>query len=386
MRAMASERQGEVGDVRVLLVIGTGPAQGALPALIAALRRRAWSVLPVLSDPAEASCADLWSSLCAAPLPPLESAPAADVVVLAPCVSPLPAGVAALVSRRRAAGVPVVSVPMAPAAAVAGPRPEGAAGWEVVPAALPLLGGGVAPLWLAGSEAVCEAIAAAVTRPDLAGRGVLVTAGPTVEDLDPVRFLSNRSSGLMGLSLALSAWRRGAAVTLVHGPLQVAVPALPGLVAVPVRSAAQMHEAVLERVDAQAVAILCAAVADFAPRHVAEQKIKKTAAGLAEEPSLPLRRTPDILAALGALPRRPFLVGFAAETDHVEAHALDKLRRKGCDLLCANDVTEPGSGFAVATNRITILARDGSITPLPLLSKSAAADRILDRVAAALAP
>ncbi len=372
--------------MRVLLVIGAGPGQGAVPSLIAALRRREWAVLPVLSTPADASGADLWSNLCAAPVGSLDAPPTADVALLAPCAVPFPPAVAALVSRRRTAGLPVVSVPTASSPARPGPRPDGAAAWEVVPAALPLLGGGVAPLWLAGPEAVAEAVAAAVTRPDLAGQGVLVTAGPTVEDIDPVRFLSNRSSGLMGLSLALSAWRRGAAVTLVHGPLQVAVPALPGLVAVPVRSAAQMHQAVLERIAAQAAAILCAAVADFAPRQVAAQKIKKTAAGAAEDPTLPLRRTPDILAALGALPRRPFLVGFAAETEHVQAHALDKLRRKGCDLLCANDVTEPGSGFAVATNRITILARDGSITPLPLLSKSAAADCILDRVAAALAP
>ncbi len=371
--------------MRVLLVIGAGPGQGAVPSLIAALRRREWAVLPILSSPAEASCADLWSGLCAAPLGSLDAPPAADVALLAPCAVPLPPALAGLVSRLRVAGVPVVSVPTAPSPALPGPRPAGAAGWEVVPAALPLLGGGVAPLWLAGPEAVGEAVAAAVTRPDLAGKGVLVTAGPTVEDIDPVRFLSNRSSGLMGLALALSAWRRGAAVTLVHGPLQVAVPALPGLAAVPVRSAAQMHRAVMECVDAQAAAILCAAVADFAPRQVAEQKIKKTTAAGGDEPILPLRRTPDILAALGALPRRPYLVGFAAETEHVQAHALDKLRRKGCDLLCANDVTEPGSGFAVTTNRITILSRDGSITPLPLLSKSAAADRILDRVAAALA-
>jgi phosphopantothenoylcysteine decarboxylase/phosphopantothenate--cysteine ligase len=252
-------------------------------------------------------------------------------------------------------------------------------GWRLVPASLPLLGGGVSGVYMAGPEAVCESVAASIAGQDLTGSSVLVSAGPTCEDIDPVRFLTNRSSGLMGVALALAAWRRGAAVTLVHGPLQVDIPCLPGLQALPVRSAVEMQAAVLACSASQTVAILCAAVADFRPAQCAERKIKKNAG---QGRVLELVPTPDILAALGALPRRPFLVGFAAETHDLHAHAADKLRRKNCDLLCANDVTEPGSGFGVSTNRLTLFARDGSVVALPQLSKVAAAERVLDRVVA----
>lgn len=373
--------------MRVVLVIGEGPGCGALPALIAAMRRREWCILPVVppgSGPATSP--ELWRDLCGCEPALPAGLPAAAVVVLAPLSEP---GRDWLATQRTATAAgerhpPVVAVPVVPAALAAAPgTPLSAPGGDcrIVPPSAPLLGGGVGDLWMASPEAVCETVAAAVTRPDLAGRSVLVTAGPTAEDLDPVRYLTNRSSGLMGVSLALAAWRRGAAVTLVHGPLRVEVPRLPGLDPVPVRSAGQMHEAVMARIATQAAAILCAAVADFTPAHCEDRKIKKGDRGGLR---LELRRTPDILAAVGALARRPFLVGFAAETHDLQRHAADKLRRKNCDLLCANDVTEPGSGFAVTTNRITLLARDGTVTPLPLLSKSAAADQIIDRVAAEL--
>lgn len=370
--------------MRIALVIGGGIGGAALPALIAALRRRAWTVIPVLLPNAAPWLAPrLLDDLCGAVAVSAAELPPVDVTVVAPCEGPLLATLlAATGSAAPRLLPPVVVVVVAATAAdgrAAGPRPR--PGWRLLPATEPLLGGGVSDLFMADPEAACQAVAACVTPQDLAGASVLVTAGPTCEDLDPVRFLSNRSSGLMGVALALAAWRRGAAVTLIHGPLQTAVPCLPGLQAIPVRSARQMHAAVMADGPAHTVAILCAAVADFMPAHCAERKIKK---GEGAGRVLELVRTPDILAALGALPRRPFLVGFAAETHDVHAHAADKLRRKNCDLLCANDVAEPGSGFGVATNRITLFARDGSVTPLPLLAKAAAAERVLERVVAGL--
>jgi phosphopantothenoylcysteine decarboxylase/phosphopantothenate--cysteine ligase len=365
--------------MRIALVSDGGIGSGALPALIAALRRRGWSVIPVLlPGSAPGLGAALLSDLCGSAAVSGGDLPAVDVTVVAPCEASLLAALQAPSGSGPGWRAPVVVVPIAAApAATAFQR----AGWRLAPPGEPVLGGGVSDLLMASPEVVCQMVAACVAPQDLAGTRVLVTAGPTCEDLDPVRFLSNRSSGLMGLALALAAWRRGGRVTLVHGPLQVDIPRLPELQAVPVRSAREMQAAVLAHADAQQVAILCAAVADFMPAHCAERKIKKgDGAGYALE----LVRAPDILATLGALPRRPFLVGFAAETHDLHAHAFEKLRRKNCDLLCANDVTEPGSGFGVATNRITLFARDGSVTALPLLSKADAAERVLDRVVAAL--
>jgi phosphoribosylglycinamide formyltransferase-1 len=220
----------------------------------------------------------------------------------------------------------------------------------------------------------------AVTK-DLEGRRVLITAGPTVEDIDPIRFLSNRSSGKMGVALAVAAARRGAQVELVHGPLKVPVPQMPGIEPVAVRSAQDMYEAVMTRIPNAHIAILCAAVADFTPVMKAERKIKKETDDLT---CLQLKRTPDILAAIGSLPEKPFLVGFAAETDSLEKNAQDKLQRKQCDLICANDITQPGSGFDQDTNRVIIYRKDGGQLPLPLLTKSETADRILDEIVAQL--
>ena len=211
-----------------------------------------------------------------------------------------------------------------------------------------------------------------------AGKTVVVTAGPTVEDIDPVRFLTNRSSGKMGMAIAVAAAMRGAKVMLIHGPMQASVPIWPSLEDIPVRSAQQMHDAVRDSWSQAQVAILCAAVADFRPDHYVPQKIKKIEG---EGMVLSLERTPDILAELGAMPNHPFLVGFAAETDDVEINALNKLRKKHCDMLCANDIRKPGSGFAVDTNQITIYASDGMVRALPMLSKQAAAYCILDEVA-----
>jgi phosphopantothenoylcysteine decarboxylase/phosphopantothenate--cysteine ligase len=211
----------------------------------------------------------------------------------------------------------------------------------------------------------------------LAGRAVLVTAGPTFEDIDPVRFVGNRSSGRMGYAVAHEAARRGAAVVLVTGPTHLDPPA--GVDVVRVRSAAEMHRAVMARAAGADAVVMAAAVADYTPEAVAEQKVAKQDGGW----SLPLVRTVDILADLGRLPSRgagrPVLVGFAAETHDVLAHADGKRRRKGVDLIVANDVTRPDAGFEVDTNAVTFVSDDG-LEPLPVLSKAVVAERILDRV------
>ncbi|HEV8320908.1 MAG TPA: bifunctional phosphopantothenoylcysteine decarboxylase/phosphopantothenate--cysteine ligase CoaBC [Myxococcota bacterium] len=241
---------------------------------------------------------------------------------------------------------------------------------------------------MAEPAAVVAAAAALLGPRDLAGRRVLVTAGPTHEPIDPVRYLGNRSSGKMGYALAAAARARGAEVTLVSGPVALAAPA--GVEVVAVERAAEMHRAVMERMGAADVVVKAAAVADFRPAAVAAQKIKKAGAAGTGAGSdglrLELAPTDDILADVLATRRegRPVVVGFAAETDAVEAHAAEKLRRKPVDLLVVNDVTEPGAGFATNTNRVTLMWPDGRSRALPRLAKREVADRILDEVAVLL--
>jgi phosphopantothenoylcysteine decarboxylase/phosphopantothenate--cysteine ligase len=216
----------------------------------------------------------------------------------------------------------------------------------------------------------------------LAGRRVMVTAGPTYEDIDPVRFVGNRSSGRMGYALAADALRRGAAVTLVSGPTHLAAPHGAELVAV--RSAAEMHAAVMARAAGQDVVIMAAAVADYTPAAPASQKVKKTDGDL----TITLNRTKDILGDVGRLPSRargvPVLVGFAAETHDVVQYAQGKLEKKAADLIVANDVTRAGAGFDVDTNAVSMVTATG-VEEVPLQSKSAVAARILDRVEQLLA-
>jgi phosphopantothenoylcysteine decarboxylase/phosphopantothenate--cysteine ligase len=210
----------------------------------------------------------------------------------------------------------------------------------------------------------------------LAGRRVLVTAGPTYENIDPVRFIGNRASGRMGMALAAEALRRGAAVTLVTGPTPLEPPQ--GAEVVRVRSASDMHQAVMARADGQDVVIMAAAVADYT-LDAAPQKIAKADGPLV----LSLSRTRDILTDVGALPSRatgrPVLVGFAAETHDVIAHARGKLARKKADLIVANDVSRADAGFEVDTNAVTIISADDA-EDVPLQSKDAVAGRILDRI------
>jgi phosphopantothenoylcysteine decarboxylase/phosphopantothenate--cysteine ligase len=212
----------------------------------------------------------------------------------------------------------------------------------------------------------------------LRGRRVVVTAGPTYEDIDPVRYIGNRSSGRMGFALASEAHRRGARVTLVAGPTRIEPPAADELIRV--RSAAEMHAAVMESSGRADIIVMAAAVADYTPATPSSDKIAKTNAPLA----LRLERTPDILAELGRLPSRqatglPILVGFAAETGDVVAKAREKRTRKAIDLIVANDVSRPDAGFDVGTNAVTIIGPTGE-TELPVQAKEAAAAAILDRV------
>jgi phosphopantothenoylcysteine decarboxylase/phosphopantothenate--cysteine ligase len=214
----------------------------------------------------------------------------------------------------------------------------------------------------------------------IAGRRVLVTAGPTREAIDPVRFLSNHSSGRMGTAIAAAAWRRGAEVTLVAGPLAVPVPV--GVRHVHVESTTQMQEAVARELPTADVLVMAAAPADYRPSEVSAGKLKKTG----EPRSIALAENADILASTRAARRDgAVIVGFALETDDVVANARRKLTAKDLDLIVLNDAKEAGAGFGVATNRVTILAR-GSDEPerLPLLTKHEVADAILDRVEAVL--
>lgn len=226
-------------------------------------------------------------------------------------------------------------------------------------------------------EIVAAAVAVLQPAQSLAGRTLLVSAGPTYEDLDPVRYLGNRSSGRMGMAIAEEAARRGARVVLVLGPTTVAPPG--GVQVVRVRSAAEMHHAVFAEAERADAIVMAAAVADYTPAGgAAAQKVAK------EEGDLGLRlvRTRDILADLGAWRgdrRRPVLVGFAAETTDVVAKARAKLARKRADLIVANDVSRADAGFEVATNAATLVAADGE-QDVPLQAKSVVAARILDQV------
>jgi len=228
---------------------------------------------------------------------------------------------------------------------------------------------------LAGQEAIVAAVHEALHAVrDLAGETVLVTAGPTRENVDPVRYLTNRSSGKMGYAVAEAAARRGAHVILVSGPTLLDVPS--GVERIDVQSAQDMHRVVLEKVAGCSIAIFAAAVADYRPAEPSGQKIKRNN----ESTTIALEPTPDILASVARNKGQRFIVGFAAETDHVAENARQKLAAKNADLMVANDVTAEGSGFDHDTNVVTLFARDGRDLALPRMSKSEVAQRILDEV------
>ena len=224
---------------------------------------------------------------------------------------------------------------------------------------------------------IMESAVAALSKKDLVGVTVMVTAGPTREELDPVRFISNHSSGKMGYALARGAWRRGARVLLVSGP--TALPAPFGVEFIPVESAVEMRDAVMAHAGECDVVIKAAAVADYRPRERSGEKLKKRG----EEMGVELVKNPDILRELGAA-KRPgqLLVGFAAETADLETNAAVKLTEKNLDMIVANDVSAPGAGFNVDTNIVRLLYRDGTGEQLPLLAKEQVAETILDRIVA----
>lgn len=212
-----------------------------------------------------------------------------------------------------------------------------------------------------------------------AGKKFLVTAGPTIEDIDPVRFLSNRSSGKMGYAMASEAAKRGAEVVLISGPAALNCP--PGVRRIPVRGAREMHQAVLDHFDCCDVLVMAAAVCDYAPREMAGQKIKKKSGGALQ---LELVETEDILAAIRKRKIKQLLVGFAAETENVLDHALHKLHQKGVDLMVANDVSIPDSGFDSDYNAIMLLAPGCPSVPLPRMLKTEVAAKVMDRIATLL--
>ena len=226
---------------------------------------------------------------------------------------------------------------------------------------------------LAEQEAILGAIDAALSRArDLAGERVLITAGPTRETIDPVRFLSNASTGTMGIEIAREALARGAEVDLILGPTLVEPP--DGARIARVTTAQEMRDAVMERAPGVAIAVACAAVADWRPVHSFDRKVPKDD-GLA---SIELERTPDILAELGLRKNGTFLVGFAAETNDGERHAREKLERKNLDAIALNDVSRPGSGFGTGANEIVLLLRSGRREALGSASKPELARRLWD--------
>jgi phosphopantothenoylcysteine decarboxylase/phosphopantothenate--cysteine ligase len=227
---------------------------------------------------------------------------------------------------------------------------------------------------LAEIPAIVEKIRALLSPQDLKGETVLITAGPTEEPIDPVRFISNRSSGKMGFALARAARRRGAEVVLVSGP--PALPFPPEVKGVPVRTAAQMRKEVLANLDTSSMLLMAAAVSDYRPRDTAAEKIKKSSGDLI----LSLELNPDILSEAGRKKGQCFIVGFAAETGNLLPNARRKLAEKNLDLMVANDVSLPGAGFEVDTNIVKLIDPTGKTEEMPLMSKEELADRLFDRI------
>lgn len=386
---------------RVLLGISGGIAAYKTPQLVRALLREGAEVRVVMTAAAQRfvtpytlevlSRRPVYTDLFAAdgefPVVHVGLAQWADLVVLAPATAHLLARLAhgladdLLTTLLLGCTAPVLGAPSMEEHMLEHPltqenlrRLEGL-GYTWIDAAVGELASGAVGR---GRMAEPEEIAARVVQllgagRDLEGTRILVSAGPTVEDIDPVRFIGNRSSGKMGYALAAQAQRRGARVWLVSGPTALAPP--PGVEFVAVRSALQMQaavEAVYPQVDA---AILAAAVADYRPAQVAAEKLKRGAERMVVE----LVENPDISAGLGrSKGAHQLLIGFAMETEDGLARAREKLRRKNCDLVVLNDLREEGAGFAVDTNVVTLIDAAGREERLPKMSKTQVADRILD--------
>lgn len=316
-------------------------------------------------------------------------AEAADVVVIAPAsadiIARLAYGIAddMLTGTVLATRAPVIVAPAMHAAMYQNPvtqeniaRLKSRGVTIIEPETGYLASGGTGPGRLPATEKIIGIICQVLGRNgDYAGKKVVVTAGGTQEPLDPVRHISNRSSGKMGYAIAEAARDRGATVTLITAPTALPEPA--GMEVVPVRTTAEMKEAVSKAVAQADALIMAAAVADYQAKKIAQEKIKKDSSSLALE----LVRTPDILAEVSG---NFIKVGFAAESENLSANAREKLEKKNLDLIVANDITEAGCGFNADTNKITIISRDGKEDSLPLMSKRQAAEKILDRVVEAM--
>jgi phosphopantothenoylcysteine decarboxylase / phosphopantothenate---cysteine ligase len=225
---------------------------------------------------------------------------------------------------------------------------------------------------MADIQRILETVKAVISSKDLLKRRILVTAGPTREYLDPVRFISNRSSGKMGFAIARAALRRGAEVVLMSGPSSLEPPY--EVEYIPVDTASEMREALLRNMSGCNALIMAAAVADFMPLMKEDRKIEKS-----DRMMLEFVKTPDILSEVGSMEKRPLLIGFAAETGHDLSSAKRKLLEKGIDMIVFNNLSSKGSGFDVDTNEITLIDRE-TVSPFPLMTKDEAADVILDRV------
>ena len=224
-------------------------------------------------------------------------------------------------------------------------------------------------------EVLFEYLVKSLTPKDMTGKKVLITAGPTQEAIDPVRFISNHSSGKMGYAIAKAAMRRGAIVTLVTGKTSLTPPI--HVETVEITSAAEMADAVKKRADAQDIIIKAAAVADYRPKYTADEKLKKKDG---DDMCIALERTEDILGFLGSHKKEgQFLCGFSMETENMEANSLEKLRRKNLDLIVANNLKESGAGFGTDTNIVTFLSEKETVR-LPIMSKDEAADKLLDYI------
>jgi phosphopantothenoylcysteine decarboxylase/phosphopantothenate--cysteine ligase len=228
---------------------------------------------------------------------------------------------------------------------------------------------------LAEIENIVQTVSSALSARDLAGMTVLVTAGPTRESIDAVRFISNPSTGKMGYAIAEAARDRGASVILISGPTAIAPPA--GVTLISVQSASDMHKAVMDHMEGTQIVVMAAAVSDFKPTFSSDRKIKKH-----EAPTMiNLERTEDILSAVAKSPGKKLLVGFAAETDNVLDNAIQKLRSKNLDMIVVNDLMKKGAGFGTDTNAVIIIDRAGVRAELPLMPKREIARRIIDKIA-----
>jgi phosphopantothenoylcysteine decarboxylase/phosphopantothenate--cysteine ligase len=229
---------------------------------------------------------------------------------------------------------------------------------------------------LAEPEDIVEEVRSALTKKDLCNERIIVTAGPNAEPIDPVRFITNRSTGKMGFAMARVAWRRGANVTLISGPTSLAPPR--GVRFCSVRTALEMQQEIMSSYSDATMVISAAAIADYRPTHIAPQKIKKQEGDF----SIELTRNPDILAGLSRQKGNRLLVGFATETENVLQNAMRKLQKKNLDMIVANDVTQEGAGFAHDTNIVTLIDRSERMETLPLMSKDEVAYTVYDRLLA----